>query len=332
MERVTVGIGIAANPEILSTLEALAPRVELVHLAGLIRDEIKAAKPSPELDEALGRIEVIFCGAPPADLEQRAPRLNWLQFVGTGVDRLARAGVLGSRITVTNVTGTNALPIAEHCFLFMLMFMKRARAALANQRAHAYDRPPVRPDVLEGKTLGVLGLGAIGLETARLGKAFRMRVLATRRSARERAEAAGDVDVLYPPTELRQLLAECDFAVCALPLTPETEGIIGWPELQAMKPTAYFVNVGRGRQVNEAALVRALREGEIAGAGLDVFATEPLPESSELWGLDNVIITPHVAGDLLDNRERATRFFRANLERYLDGEPLHNVIDPQKGY
>ncbi|MEE9284204.1 MAG: D-2-hydroxyacid dehydrogenase, partial [Dehalococcoidia bacterium] len=297
-----------------------------------LRDEATSAEARARVDDLLREAEVLYVARVPANLPQRGPRLKWVQFVGTGIDSLVAAGALSGPYTVTNVTGTNALPIAEHCFLFMLMFVKRARAFLAQQQEHAYQRDAVRPDFIEGKTLGVLGLGGIGLEVARLGKGFRMRVLGTRRSAQARQRDVGDVDELYPPAELHDLLAQCDFVVMALPLTDETRGAFGEAELRAMKSSAYLINVGRGKLIDEAALVRALQDGQIAGAGLDVFATEPLPPDSPLWEMPNVIMTPHVAGDLIDNRLRATRFFCENLRRYLAGEPLRNVIDLARGY
>ncbi len=332
MERVNVGFTFPAEQAIMDMVAAVSPRVRVVDLNPWLRDEAASAQARAKADEALREIEVLFIARIPRDLLRRAPKLRWCQWVGTGIDHLQNAGLLGSGITLTNVTGTNALPIAEHCFLFMLMFVKKELAVLAQQRAHAYHREAVRPSFIEGQTLGVLGLGGIGQEVARLGKAFRMRVLATRRSATRRERGADGVDELYPMAELHALLGECDFVVIALPLTDATRRLIGERELRAMKPTAYLINVGRGPIVDEAALVRALKSRTIAGAGLDVFETEPLPAESELWDLPRVLVSPHVSGDVIDNRVRAARFFCDNLQRYLAGQPLRNVIDQAKGY
>ena len=332
MDQLHVGTTVADDRGLYQWINDVSPRIELVDISSLLRAERDSESARAQMSETLANIEVLFMAGAPRELSQRAPKLKWIQWIGTGVDRMAQYGLLGQAFTVTNAAGTNALPIAEHCLHFMLMFVKRAAISVDQQKRHSYERTSVRPDFLEGKTVGVLGQGAIGRETARLCKAFRMRVLATRRSATVRATGTGDVDEMYPPSQLHDLLRECDFVVDALPLTPETTHIIGAAELAAMKSTAYLINVGRGKQIDEVALVQALRDGTIAGAGLDVFETEPLPEDSPLWDMPSVHLTPHVAGDLIDNRLRATRFFCANLKRYLAGEPLENVVDPKLGY
>jgi phosphoglycerate dehydrogenase-like enzyme len=187
------------------------------------------------------------------------------------------------------------------------------------------------PTGLRSKTLGIVGLGNIGREVARLAKAFGMRVVATRRSAKQVAQARY-VDVLLPREQLPQLLSDSDFVVISLPLTPETNEFIGEEELRTMKSTAYLINIARGNIVDEKALIRALDEKWIAGAGLDVFAREPLPTDSKLWGFANVILSPHVAGDMEDYKERATKLFCENLRRYMSGKKLLNVVSKRKGY
>jgi len=169
-----------------------------------------------------------------------------------------------------------------------------------------------------------------------------MRVLATERAQEMedrgyRPPGTGDpkgmlLDNLFPPSQLREMLKECDFFVVAVPLTPETEGMVGREELKAMKGNAYLVNISRGRVVDEEALIEALKEGWIGGAGLDVFAQEPLPQESELWGLDNVILSPHVSANTPHYQERFTELFCENLRRYLAGEELLNVVDKKRGY
>ena len=332
MSEVVVGITFHPTDEVRRTILNVSPRVRLVDISKLCRDESTSGEARDELEAILAGVEVMFVAAIPQALPKRAPKLKWVQFIGTGVDRFERAGLFHQPFAITNVTGTNALAIAEHCFMFMLNFVKRTKVALDSQSRHDYNRAHLRPDFLEGKTLGVLGLGQIGLETARLGKAFRMKVLGLRRNVRDHQHNVGDLDELYPPSMLHVLLERSDFVVVALPLTPETVHVLGAPEFKAMKASSYVINVGRGPQIDEATLVDALKKGEIAGAGLDVFEDEPLPESSELWDMENVLMTPHVAGDLIDNRERATRFFADNLSRYLDGGSLQNVIDPNRGY
>ena len=331
MDKIKLGIAMPLDRTLVEMIGGVSPRLDVRELGALLLEEGRSPEAKAKLDEELRDVEVMFIGRPPANLIARAPKLKWAQAGGTGVDMFYDAGAMGGHYVVTNMTGTTALPMAEHCFMLMLMFMKHMPICLEQQRNHVYRNEPARPDFIEGKTLGVLGLGSIGQEVARLGKAFRMRVLGMRRSA-QRQSNVGDVDELFPPSQLDEMLRECDFVVSTLPSTTETWHIIGEAEIRAMKPSACIVNVGRGKVIDEAALVRALKEGRIAGAGLDVFEKEPLPPESELWDMPNVFITPHVAGNLIDNRVRATRFFCANLERYVAGEPLRNVIDPAKEY
>ncbi len=331
----TLNIGLSSRPsqESLDLIQSVSPRIRILDMSEYLAQEAASPEAKAKADKMLAQIEILFLGRTPSNVAKRAPKLKWVQWLGTGVDHLARGGLFeGNSYQVTNVVGTNALAIAEHACMFMLMWAKKAPGWLEQQRTADYRRDTVRADFLEGRTLGVLGLGGIGMETARLGKAFRMRVLATRRSATAIQYNVGDVDELWPPARLRELLAACDYVVNALPLTKETEHIIGEAEFRAMKPTSFYVNVGRGKLVDEAAMVRALQQKQIAGAGLDVFETEPLPKESPLWAMQNVFITPHVSGDIIDNRERAVRFFVENLKRYMAGQPLKNVIDPDKGY
>jgi len=187
------------------------------------------------------------------------------------------------------------------------------------------------PKVLRSKTVGIVGLGNIGREVARLAKAFGMRVVATRRSVK-RVARAKYVDILLPREQLLRLLSESDFVVLSLPFTSETNKLIGEKELRTMKPTAYLINIARGNIVDEEVLIRALDEHWIAGAGLDVFATEPLPPDSRLWEFPNVIFSPHIAGGMEDYNIRTIELFCENLRRYLSGKNLFNVIDKKKGY
>ena len=185
--------------------------------------------------------------------------------------------------------------------------------------------------VLRTQTVGILGLGHIGREVARLAKALGMNVLATRRSARK-VTRTRYVDRLLPRAQQDELIRESDFVVITLPFTPETKNLIGEKELRMMKPGAYLINIGRGSIVDENILIRALKEHWIKGAGLDVFATEPLPSDSDLWKLPNVILTPHVSGSMEDYTGRTTELFCENLERYLSGKKLLRLINKKAGY
>jgi phosphoglycerate dehydrogenase-like enzyme len=217
----------------------------------------------------------------------------------------------------------------EHVLGMMLMFVKQALVYFADKQDKVWEQH--MPDQLYGKTLGVVGLGKVGEGIARAAKAFDMRVVATRRHVTEQ-ETSQVVDALYPAEKLPEMLRESDFVVVTVALTRETEKLIGKRELRAMKPTAYIINIARGSVIDEVALTKALKEKWIAGAGLDVFEKEPLPQDSELWTLPNVIITPHVAGIMPDYNARAMDVFCENLRRYLAGQPLMNVVDRTRGY
>ena len=270
----------------------------------------------------------------PDDIVERAPALKWLQLTSAGVDRLLDAPVVRSHVSVTTASGIHAVPISEYVIGAMLAFAKGLPRAFRAQQERVWR--PYWPEELEEKTVGVLGVGAIGARVVELSKALGMRVLALRRSAERRMTGAEagmtGVHEMLPPSDLPYLLSESDYVVVALPLTAESRGLIGEAELRAMKPNTVIVNIGRGAIIDEAALVRALKDGWIAGAALDVFQQEPLSGESELWGLENVIVTPHISGGTPRYMERAVELFCDNLRRYVADEPLRNVVDPARGY
>jgi phosphoglycerate dehydrogenase-like enzyme len=283
----------------------------------------------------LAEAEVLFTSTViPPDIAGRAPKLRWVQITAAGVEGLVDSEFARSGGTLTSASGIHAVPIGEYVMGAMLAFAKGLPAAM---RARA-DRTwrPYLAEELHGKTVGILGLGAIGSYVAKLAKADGMRVLAIRRSVqrREAGEKAGiaDVDELLPPSDLPYLLSQADYVVIAVPLTPESRRLVGERELQLMRPTARLINISRGAVIDETALVRALKEGWIAGAALDVFEQEPLAPDSELWGMDNVILTPHISGGTPVYMERAVELFSENLRRYLAGEPLRNAVDLKRGY
>ena len=255
-----------------------------------------------------------------------APKLRWFQSTSAGVDELIDAGFGERGVVVTTSSGVHATPIGEFALHLMLMFAKQAARSLRAQQEKHWER--FTPTELKDATVGVVGLGNIGSEVARLAKGFGCRVLAVDRL---RADA-GPADEQIRPADLPRLLAESDYVVLSVPLSNETRRMIGEAELRAMKPTAVLINVCRGAVVDETALTQALREGWIAGAGLDVFEQEPLPPESELWGMENVIISAHITGGTAHYFERAVPIFCENLRRYLDGRPLLNAIDPERGY
>jgi phosphoglycerate dehydrogenase-like enzyme len=290
-----------------------------------------------EFQSLLPEVEILCTYSVPKNIREIATNLRWLQFPGAGVDSLLPTELLNadSGVNVTTAAGIHAITISEYVFGSMLMFNWSWPKMRHLQEQHVWASSPAWYNLggreLADQTLGVIGLGHIGRRVAQIGHAFGMRVLGMRRSA-QREEADPDVEQLYSPEQLQELLGRCDYVVLAVPLTPRTERMIGEPELRAMKRNAYLVNVARGRVVDEAALIRALNEGWIAGAGLDVAETEPLPPESPLYSMPNVILTPHISGLSVHYEERLAALFADNLRRYRAGQPLRNRYEPERGY
>jgi len=320
-------------------IAAVDPRIRVFYAAEQVAAETKRPRgpidlapdegAHVELDSLLREAEVIYGLRFPDNILERAPRLKWVQTSSAGVDTLVGTKLWQSDVILTTTSGIHVIPMREHVFGMMLMFVRHAPIYFVNKQRKVWKQD--LSDQLCGKTLGVVGLGRIGEGIARIAKAFDMRVVATRRSATEHGTSPV-ADVIYPSDKLLEMLGESDFVVVTVALTEKTRRLIGERELRAMKPTAYIINIARGSVIDEAALTKALKEKWIAGAGLDVFEKEPLPEASELWTLPNVIITPHVAGLMPDYNARAMEVFCENLRRYLAGQPLINVIDRTRGY
>jgi len=288
-----------------------------------------------ERDALLAQAEVICIRFPfPLDLCARAPRLKWLHQTPAGASNLRLGDLWESSITVTTSRGyNNALPIAEYILATMLLFAKSLPQAFRDQARCTFDRREYRPVLLQGKTLGIVGLGGIGSEAARLAKAVGMRVLATRRSVTVAQSQTQGVDELLPPSALPTLLEQSDFVALCAQWTPETDKLIGETELRQMKSSAYLINVARGELIDQPALITALRQGWIAGAALDVYDGEFTgPPPAELWELPNVLITPHTSVGTDVQQARGIELFCENLRRYLKGEPLVNVIAWERGY
>lgn len=283
-----------------------------------------------EIENLLDEVEIAV-GAFPHDLLLKAPHLRWFQQSGAGADWLLRyPAVAESDLIITNGSGVHAIPITEHILALMLAFARSLHTAMRLQARHEWVRlGRSRVFELSGKTMLLIGVGAIGQETARAASALGMRVLGVRRDPNV---SVPHVERMYAPSELLRILPEADVVVLTVPLTQETRGMIGEVELCAMKSSAYIINIGRGGTIQEDALIRALREGQIAGAGLDVFATEPLPSDSPLWDMENVIITSHYAGHTPDYLDRLLDIFLDNLQRYRESRPLRNLVDKKLGY
>lgn len=300
--------------------------------------EIICVTDQEDLYTHLPEAEILCSFAVPENWRQLAPNLRWLQYPGAGVDGLRASGLLDpqSGVIVTTATGIHATTISEYVFGSMLMFNWNWPQMVRLQDGHVWAKSAgwysLGGRELAGQTLGIVGMGSIGRRIAQLGRAFGMRVVGSRRSFAEGNAADPDLDRSYPPDRLHEMLSTCDYVVLAVPLTPETERMIGEAELRAMKPTTYLVNIARGHVIDEVALIKALREGWIAGAGLDVVETEPLPSHSPLYGMPNVILTPHVAGVSVHYEQRLAQLFADNLQRYRAGQLLLNRFEPARGY
>jgi len=330
VDKVHVTVVNAIEPEALDIIRNVSDRLIVTDVSDMTRAERKGDRSrSAELDSALATAEVVFALKLPERFVARSPRLKWLQAVSTGVDRLLTPELVSSPVLVTNMSGIHEVTIGEFVLMLMLMFVKDAPRSFYQQIEGRFKWFPM--DVLTGKTVGIVGLGRIGREVARVSKLFGMKVVATRRSA-VAGDSAENVDSLLPLDRLKELLGQSDFVVLGLPLTDESRGLIGVSELRSMKPTARLINVSRGAIVDEPVLIQALQEKWIAGAGLDVFAVEPLPADSPLRRMENVIFSPHVSGDIAEYDVGAARLFAENLRRYLSGMPLLNVVDKSRGY
>jgi D-2-hydroxyacid dehydrogenase (NADP+) len=305
------------------------PEIKLWDASNLAAAEERGDSASREqYDSILVQAEVVCGFIPPKNVIARAPELKWLHSMLAGVDRFLDVSIAQSQVILSNTRGIHGTQVSELVFEMMLMFAKEALLCFQLKQERKWKS--FIPARLRSKTIGILGLGNIGLEIARLAKAFGMNVLAvdeTRGLMRSKY-----VDTMVSTDKLQQLLSESDFVVIALPLTPKTNKLISERELRAMKSTAYLINCARGSIVDEEALIRALDERWIAGAGLDTFDTEPLPTESRLWELPNVIFSPHVAGIREDYNILATDMFCENLRRYLSNERLLNIVDKKKGY
>ncbi|EFH86853.1 D-2-hydroxyacid dehydrogenase [Ktedonobacter racemifer] len=318
-------------------------QTSLEKLRAAAQTDIHVIEDREEFNRSVKDAEII-CGFLPKNWREMAPRLRWLQSPAAGIDSLRENSILtpDSGVLVTTGSGIHVTNISEYVFGSMIMFNRAWPQLVDMQRRHAWPRNielyfpetyqvPFRERELHGQTLAIIGMGNIGRRIAQVARAFGMRVLATRHSAKD-GEQDPDVDQLFPQSRMLEVLQQSDYVVIAVPLTRDTEKLIGERELRAMQAHAYLVNIARGKVIDEEVLLRALQEGWIAGAGLDVTATEPLPAESPLYDLPNVILTPHISGATEHYEARLADLFSDNLRRYRAGQPLRNVYEHQRGY
>jgi phosphoglycerate dehydrogenase-like enzyme len=345
---VVVMIASPLDPALVAQVEAAHDRVEVLYEPTLLPptrypcDHQGEASFRRDSDgerlwtEMLARAEVLFGipGDTPEGLAHAvgtASRLRWVQATAAGAGEQLHAAKLSEeqlrRVVVTSTSGVHAGPLAEFCMLGLLAFTKGLPRLLADKEARHWDHYPVSE--LADRTLLIVGLGAIGTAVARLAKTFGMHTIGVNRRGNSDSR---HVDETHPSASLGKLLAVADAVVLSLPLTEETKGLLDAEAIAKMRAGAVVVNVGRGGVIDEEAVVEALRHGRLAGAALDVFATEPLPPDSALWTLPNVLVSPHTTGLSVAENERIITLFTDNLGRYLNGEELVNRVDATRFY
>ena len=305
-----------------------APYLEAVQAAGLadrvaIDTLSRKAKPSAE---QLARTEAVMAGAMPAGVLPSMPKLRWAQAMSAGVDGWLALPDLPADLTLTCARGTHTESMPENIIGALFHVAKPYRTVADAQKRSTWVHTVAQP--LYGKTLGILGLGVIGAEVARIASALGMRVIGTKRRVAPMAHVA---DVL-PASATDQVLAQSDFVLLLLPATPETENFIDAGRLAQMKPSAWLLNFGRGQIVKDDDLIAAVKDKKIAGALLDVFRQEPLPSSDPLWTTEGIIVLPHIGGPHPQRDRFVARQFVDNLGRFLDGAPLKEVVDRASGY
>ena len=301
----------------IDQLSAVSPRVEAI-----------AAHTQEDLMREIVDAEVVY-GRLPKEPFLKAEKLRWVQSIGVGFETMLYPEMVESDVIITNTAGAFDAAMAEHALALIFGYTRGIAFSERNREARQWDRNACDVRLLNMQTACILGLGTIGRSIARALASFGMRIIGVDAQVDEAPEG---IDRLVGPDGMLDALAEADVAVVALPVTEKTTGLVNAACFERMKKTALLVNIARGPIVNESDLVAALQKGDIAGAALDVFEQEPLPESSPLWDLPNVVMTPHIASKSEEGDDNLQRIFAENLRRYVAGEPLLNLVDKRLGY
>jgi len=326
------------SPDLVAQIEAVSPRLAVTLT--------EAREPGDVPEETWQEVAILYTHKVLPEPDQ-APELKWIQFHRAGNEMFMDAPILRKLgLEAASMSGASAPQVAEYVLEMILALGHKLPQIMEHQ--NRADWPEERGEIFQAQelnrsTVGIVGYGSIGRQVAKLLRAFGATVLATKQDAMRPTdggyipEGIGDpegdyLQRLYPAEALKSMLKECDYVVVCVPLTKETQGLIGEAQLAVMKQSAFLVDVSRGSVINHADLIPALDDGQIAGAALDVYPEEPLPEDNPLWKMPNVIITPHIAGVSKEYNRRAIALFVENLERYLDGKQLLNLIDLQRGY
>ncbi len=334
--RINVVVAMDFSDEIMAQLNEISPRLKLERHFPTVPDS------------AWANAEIVYTGGRNLPDPAQAPRLRWIQAHSAGLDHVMEASIVKAEdVEVTSTSGIHATQMSEYALMMMLAFTYKLPAALKYQAQAEWldNRADIfRPLDLRGQTLGIVGYGSIGRELARMADALGMVVVASKRNVKQTADdegyseagvgdPTGDIPTrLYPPEALASMVSVCDFVVVTVPHTTETHYMFNADIFDIMKPNAVLINIGRGGVIDEDALVSALAAEKIAGAALDVFEEEPLPSSSPLWNLENIIITPHISGNSARYHEKAAALFAENLQRYLSNRPLLNRLERSRGY
>jgi phosphoglycerate dehydrogenase-like enzyme len=285
-------------------------------------------------ERAASEANVIFNWSLAGDLLREVyrlcPRVQWVHTRSAGLDNILFPELIESPVPLTNGTGVFSPSLGEFALAGILYFAKDLRRMVRAQEAGVWEQFDITEII--GQTVGIVGYGDIGRAVASRVKAMGMRVIAVKRSGPPLYNVDPLVERIYRPDQLGEFLPQCDYVVAAAPLTEATKGLIGREAFAAMKTSAVVINLGRGPVIDEAAMVEALAGGRIKGAVLDVFDNEPLPAGHPLWGLKNVLLSPHCADHTPDWLERAMQFFVDQFGRFVKGEPLMNVVDKRAGY
>jgi phosphoglycerate dehydrogenase-like enzyme len=334
-------ISVRVDDAQVARLRAAAPECELVVAPGgialrppgpldLMEPTCPAFHPGLDLPALLATIDAIVAYDLLPDLRTLAPRLRWVQLFHAGADGVWQPYLADPDLAVTTVSGTHPIAMTEFVLGVLLYFAKRLGQFREQQLRHEWRKAVVHE--LHGATAAIVGYGRIGQTLAEALRTLGMRVVGVRRTPDPAGATPPALAALYGPGDLPRALKDARYVVSILPRTPETESFWDDAAFALLPPGAVFVNVGRGRTVDEAALLRALRAGRLAGAGLDVFATEPLPHDSPLWDEPNVLVVPHTGSETIHYTDRALAIVADNLRRFAAGDPLRNVIDRRLHY
>lgn len=340
-EKLKVLITSYLDPSLVETIREKVPEVEVIYRLDLLykprhaTDHTSVPSRTPEQEnewkELLATADVLFDfdHSHMDDLPELAHNLKWIQATSAGIGQFVRSKRYAERTNwiFTTASGVHVRPLAEFVTMSMLIFAKDYFRVEKQQAGKVWTY--FTANELRDYTLGILGLGKIGREIARIAKTFDMRVVGTRRNPEQ---LTPNVDEVYPPSELFKVLRQSNFLCICTPHTDETAGMIGAREIAELPDRAVLINISRGAVVDEPALVEALRSGKLYGASLDVFAKEPLPPESPLWTMPHVIVSPHSASNSFNENRRIVELFCENLKRYTSGRPLVNVLDVKKLY